>query len=72
MKITWNKYFNFRYINHPENENVTLEYIKSGEYEIDVMNKRYPVDIKLKGIFDPENKKLNPDLPLRVSILASN
>lgn len=35
-----------RYIKHPNEANVTREFVESGNYEIEAMGKRYPVNLR--------------------------
>lgn len=46
------------FVEHPEKKILTDEFITSGNYEIEVMGKRYPANIHLKSIFDPKNLRL--------------
>lgn len=58
----------FRYISRPDGEKITAEWIKSGNYEIEVMGKKYQASVHLRSPFDPENKRLRGiyDEPLPV------
>lgn len=49
------------FIRGPDGKTIDAEYIKSGEYEIDGMGKRYAAKCHLKSLFDPENKRLMGD-----------
>ena len=46
------------YVKHPNGENVTKEFLESGNYEIEVMGKRYSLDLYLRSPFDPQNQRL--------------
>lgn len=43
-----------------ENEGgiVTAEYIKSGTYEIDIAGERYPAEVSLRPMYDPQMKRV--------------
>lgn len=47
------------YIQHPMGQPITSEYLKEGQYEIDVMGQRHPVKLILGRWFDPDNNRLN-------------
>ena len=44
------------YVNHADG--VTLEYIQSGHYEIEVAGRRIPARASLRPFYDPENKRV--------------
>ena len=44
------------YVNHADG--VTLEYIQSGHYEIEVAGRRIPARASLRPFYDPENKRI--------------
>ncbi|XP_014204461.1 sarcosine dehydrogenase, mitochondrial [Copidosoma floridanum] len=46
------------YVNHPNDDIVTNEFLESGEYEVEVLGKMHPAEIYLKSPFDPQNKRL--------------
>nr|XP_968443.1 PREDICTED: sarcosine dehydrogenase, mitochondrial [Tribolium castaneum] len=46
------------YIEHPKGKIVTDEFLKSGNYQIEVLDKRYPATVFLKSPFDPKNQRL--------------
>lgn len=46
------------YIEHPKGQILTDEFLKSGNYQIEIMNKRYPATLFLKSPFDPKNQRL--------------
>lgn len=46
------------YINHPNGEVVTNEFIESGDYEVEVLGQRHKAQIHLRSPFDPENRRL--------------
>jgi len=39
-------------------EPVDLNYLTQGKWEVEIANKLYPVQVSLKPLFDPENKKI--------------
>ncbi|XP_057326480.1 sarcosine dehydrogenase, mitochondrial [Microplitis mediator] len=47
------------YITHPNDENITKQFIESGDYEIESMGQRYPARAYAHSPFDPENKRLH-------------
>ncbi|XP_043254567.1 sarcosine dehydrogenase, mitochondrial isoform X1 [Colletes gigas] len=46
------------YIEHPNGENVTKEFLQTGSYEIEVMGERHTANLYLRSPFDPQNKRL--------------
>ncbi|XP_034934422.1 sarcosine dehydrogenase, mitochondrial [Chelonus insularis] len=46
------------YIQNPNGDYITNSFIESGNYEIEVMGKRYPAKAYVHSPFDPENKRL--------------
>ncbi|KAK9875708.1 hypothetical protein WA026_009505 [Henosepilachna vigintioctopunctata] len=46
------------YVRHPKGKVVDDEFIKSGNYEIEVRNKRYPATLFLKSPFDPTHNRM--------------
>ncbi|KAJ4441684.1 hypothetical protein ANN_11542, partial [Periplaneta americana] len=46
------------YVKHSEGHRITSDYLQSGEYQIEVMGKRYETTIHLKSPFDPKGKRL--------------
>nr|XP_033339035.1 sarcosine dehydrogenase, mitochondrial [Megalopta genalis] len=46
------------FVKHPNGENITDEFLKNGNYEIEVMGKRYKAESYLKSPFDPQNKRI--------------
>ncbi|XP_078045792.1 sarcosine dehydrogenase, mitochondrial-like isoform X2 [Augochlora pura] len=46
------------YVKHPNGENITEEFLKNGNYEIEVMGKRYKAESYLKSPFDSQNKRI--------------
>lgn len=51
-------FLNIRYVKHPDGENVTTEFLETGNYEIEAMGKRFKCDLYLKSPFDPQNQRL--------------
>lgn len=49
------------YIRTPNDSTISADFINSGEYEIDVMGKRYKAKCHLKSPFDTDNKRLMGD-----------
>ncbi|KAK0090478.1 hypothetical protein PV325_013384 [Microctonus aethiopoides] len=58
---TWKNSIGQAYIKHPTDDYVTESFLKTGEYEVEVMGERYPAKIYLNSPFDPENKRLQGD-----------
>ncbi|CAG2068387.1 unnamed protein product [Timema podura] len=56
------------YIHHPEGRRVTEEFLHSGQYEVEVMGKRFKANVHLKSPFDPQRKRLKGqyDYPILV------
>lgn len=46
------------YIEHPKGQILTEEFLNSGKYQIEVMDKRYPATLYLQSPFDPKNQRL--------------
>ncbi|KAJ8941399.1 hypothetical protein NQ314_010399 [Rhamnusium bicolor] len=46
------------YIVHPKGEVVDGEFLKSGTYQIEVRNKKYPATLFLKSPFDPNHQRV--------------
>lgn len=46
------------FVSHPKGHNVTKEFLNSGQYEIEVMGKRYPAMLHPESPFDPTNQRL--------------
>ncbi|XP_013113750.2 sarcosine dehydrogenase, mitochondrial [Stomoxys calcitrans] len=46
------------YIQKPDGSTINVDYIKSGEYEIDIMGKRYKAQCHLRSPFDVEGKRV--------------
>ncbi|KAJ8975141.1 hypothetical protein NQ317_015275, partial [Molorchus minor] len=46
------------YVEHPKGKVVDTEFLKSGSYEIEVRNKKYPATLFLKSPFDPNNQRI--------------
>ncbi|KAF5294011.1 hypothetical protein FQA39_LY13565 [Lamprigera yunnana] len=46
------------YVRHPEGALVTPEFLSSGQYEIEVMGKRYPATSYLESPFDPTSQRI--------------
>ncbi|XP_076284985.1 E3 ubiquitin-protein ligase HERC2 isoform X2 [Lasioglossum baleicum] len=46
------------YIEHPNGENISEEFLKNGNYQIEVMGKRCKADFYLRSPFDPRNKRM--------------
>jgi 4-methylaminobutanoate oxidase (formaldehyde-forming) len=41
-----------------EAKNITVDYIKSGKYELELSMKRYPASVSLKPPYDPKSEKV--------------
>ncbi|XP_066146698.1 sarcosine dehydrogenase, mitochondrial [Euwallacea fornicatus] len=46
------------YIKHPKGQILNDEYLKTGDYQIEVRDKKYPATLYLKSPFDPTNQRL--------------
>ncbi|XP_014248912.1 sarcosine dehydrogenase, mitochondrial [Cimex lectularius] len=46
------------YVRDPSGQNVTSDFIRSGNYEVEVLGERHKASVHLKSPFDPENKRL--------------
>lgn len=46
------------YIEHPKGKVIEDEYLKSGRYQIEVRNRKYPATLFLESPFDPNNQRL--------------
>lgn len=55
----------------PNGDNITNDFIESGEYEVEILGVRHNANVHLKSPFDPENKRLqgiyDDPLPVRQS-----
>lgn len=51
------KFFN-SYVEHPDCDIVTKEFLETGRYEVEILGKMYPAEVYLQSPFDPENKRL--------------
>ena len=49
------------YIQRSDRLPLTTEYIQSGNYELEVRGNRYPAQLHLKALFDPQNKRVKGD-----------
>ncbi|KAK9499026.1 hypothetical protein O3M35_003544 [Rhynocoris fuscipes] len=47
------------YLSHPNGENITVDFIKSGTYEVEVLGVRHKAEVHIRSPFDPENKRLH-------------
>nr|CAG4640629.1 EOG090X014D [Eulimnadia texana] len=56
--FTLGKSIGYGYVSDPSAESVTPDFIRSGEYHIESMGKKYKAKIHLKSPFDPENKRV--------------
>ena len=62
-----------RYIQHPENNKVTNDWLSGGEYEIEAMGIRYPATLNLKTPFDSKNLRIQgeyDDADLRYDLIS--
>lgn len=55
-----------RYVQHPKGKVVDDEFLKSGKYEIEVSNRRYPSTLFLKSPFDPTHNRILGDYEFEV------
>ncbi|XP_060532064.1 sarcosine dehydrogenase, mitochondrial [Cylas formicarius] len=46
------------YVSHPKGKTVDNEFLKTGEYQIEVRNKKYPATLYINSPFDPNNQRL--------------
>ncbi|CAH1128501.1 unnamed protein product [Ceutorhynchus assimilis] len=46
------------YVRHPKGKPIDNEFLKTGEYQIEVRDKKYPATLYLKSPFDPTNQRL--------------
>ncbi|CAH0561302.1 unnamed protein product [Brassicogethes aeneus] len=46
------------YVEHPKNQVLTKEFLRSGKYSIEVRNKKYPATFHMKSPFDPKNLRV--------------
>ena len=63
------KCIGYGYLQHPDGNKVTMDFLKSGTYHIERMGKKYPAKIHTKTPFDPKNKRVkgiyDEELPIR-------
>lgn len=52
------KSIGYGYVRAPGGNNISIDYIKSGEYKLECMGVTYPANIHLKSPFDPTNKRI--------------
>ena len=41
-----------------ESENITTDFVKSGEYELELSTERHPASVSLKPPYDPKNERV--------------
>lgn len=63
----------FSYVHHPDGAIVSNKFLETGNYEIEIMGKRYNANLHLKSPFDPEDERVHGiyrhEVPLqRVSV----
>ncbi|KAJ8919613.1 hypothetical protein NQ315_002235 [Exocentrus adspersus] len=46
------------YVEHPKGKTVDSEFLKSGSYQIEVRNKKFPATLFLNSPFDPTNQRI--------------
>ncbi|KAH1022196.1 hypothetical protein HUJ04_011627 [Dendroctonus ponderosae] len=46
------------YVRHPKGKSVDSEFLKTGEYHIEIRDKKYPATLYLNSPFDPKNQRL--------------
>ncbi|XP_017020013.1 sarcosine dehydrogenase, mitochondrial [Drosophila kikkawai] len=46
------------YISRPDGQLIDVEYIKGGEYEVDILGKKYRADCHLRSPFDPTGQRV--------------
>ena len=63
------KSIGYGYVSHPDGDNVTNEFLKSGTYSVENLGNVYPATIHTKTPFDPKNKRVkgiyDEPLPIR-------
>lgn len=47
-----------RYVRHPKEKPVDNEFLKTGEYQIEIRDKKYPATLYIKSPFDAKNQRL--------------
>ncbi|KAF5292544.1 hypothetical protein FQR65_LT01690 [Abscondita terminalis] len=47
------------FVTHPKGEKLTSKVLTNGQYEIEIMGKRYPATLHLESPFDPEGQRLH-------------
>lgn len=49
----------FSYVHHPDGAIITSEFLEAGNYEIEIMGKKYNADLHLKSPFDSEDERVH-------------
>ena len=49
------------YLADPDSEKVTLDWVRSGQYQVDVSGDRHPATVSTRPLFDPDGTKIRPD-----------
>ena len=61
--------FWIRYVKHPEGRRISSSYLQDGNYQIEVMGKRYDAIMHIRSPFDPNGKRIlgiyDEPLPIR-------
>ncbi|XP_023228229.1 sarcosine dehydrogenase, mitochondrial-like [Centruroides sculpturatus] len=52
------KSIGYGYVKAPGGDNISIDYIKSGDYKLECMGVTYPANVHLKTPFDPANKRI--------------
>lgn len=53
------KFIGRTYIRRSDGHPIDNDYVKSGNYEIDILGRKYPATCHLKSPFDPENHRIH-------------
>eukprot|EP00005_Dracoamoeba_jomungandri_P007618 CAMPEP_0174273762 /NCGR_PEP_ID=MMETSP0439-20130205/55685_1 /TAXON_ID=0 /ORGANISM="Stereomyxa ramosa, Strain Chinc5" /LENGTH=849 /DNA_ID=CAMNT_0015365135 /DNA_START=78 /DNA_END=2624 /DNA_ORIENTATION=- len=49
------------YVHTKENQPIDADWLKSGEYQLEIMGEKYPANIHLKPVYDPKGTKMKQD-----------
>lgn len=66
----------YSYVSHPDGALVTNEFLENGNYEIEIMGKRYNANLHLKSPFDSEDERVHGiyrhEIPSQQKVSAAN
>lgn len=51
----------YGYVSHPDGGKINAEWLKSGDYQLESMGKRFPAKLHMRSPFDAENKRVKGD-----------